>query len=146
MVGTGTKIRRPGLAEITSEVVGKSYELGCTDCFALIIYYLQKQGVPIPDEYEGITLETYADFYKKDPENTLRLMVGFINRLLVSVHPNKAPPGSIYLLSLKGRDVPSFLALDGGNTNVVFATEERGIIVMPLSHYEIEGAWIWAAM
>ena len=67
------------LAKISSRFIGIPYELGKMDCFMAVVRYLQEMGrAPDINEYQGITLETYAKVFLNDPERVKNIMVQLI--------------------------------------------------------------------
>lgn len=126
---------RMSLASITAKLVGQQYELGIQDCFALIIHYLRLQACPVPKEFHGYTMDTYKDLFLRRPAAAKILMVKLMAEILDEVPTHQAFAGDIMLLSL-GED--KFLAINGGNSNIVAASKVRGVAVTPLKHYTIE--------
>jgi hypothetical protein len=134
-------VRSPkfNLAQLTSGLIGLEYELGKMDCFMLIMAYLKKRGISVPERYRGWTLETYKKLYKQSPARARQIMIDFMDEHLDKAHPNKTAPGDIYLLRLKNH--PPALAINGGNATVICAAEKKGVVAVPLRYYSIEGAW-----
>ncbi len=102
---------------------------------------MKERGVAIPDEYEGITRDTYKDLFLKDPGKAKEIMLRFIGDYLEEIPPHKALAGDILLLSL--RSTMPFLAIAGGNGNIVAASVEHGVSVTPRKHYTIQRAYRW---
>lgn len=127
------------LAGITSKLVGLEYELGKMDCFMLAVEYLKIRGHEFPESYRGLTLVNYKDLWLRDSKKAKIIMIDFLDRLLQPVHNNKRQPGDLLLTKLKG--YPAALSIDGGNANIVCATEEKGVTVVPLRYYMIERSW-----
>lgn len=130
------------LSKVTSDLVGTPYTLGKMDCFMLIITYLRKKGIDIPEQYEGLTLNTYKDLFERDAQASKDIMIGFMDSILQPVMPRKAGPGDILLLKLRGRpkELP-FLAINGGNSVVIFVIEEKGVVAFPLRYYSMLRGW-----
>ncbi|MFA7347268.1 MAG: hypothetical protein WCZ86_05870 [Desulfurivibrionaceae bacterium] len=129
------------LAAITSKFIGKPYLLGGMDCFSSIMLYLHERGVAMPDEYHGVRREDYPALFLADPETAKALMVRLMDDMLSRVDPPFAFAGDILLLRLPTSEKPPFLAIDGGNGNIIAAAESRGVVQLPMKHYVIERAW-----
>ena len=127
------------MARITAGFIGRPYQLGITDCFSAVLEYIASCGYQIPDSFEGVTRDDYADLFEADPGAAKALMVRFVDRLLDEVPPGHAFAGDILLLRLRGQ-LP-FLAIDGGNGNIIAASESRGVGVSPRRSYTTERAW-----
>ena len=128
-------------AQLTAKLVGQAYKLGQVDCFSAILQYLEFQGVEIPDEYQGQTRDTYAQFFQDDPVAAKGLMVAFMAECLDEIKPHQAFAGDIMLLTLNDSNALPFLAINGGNGNIIAASESRGVSVTPLKHYTIGRCW-----
>lgn len=112
---------------IVGELVNKPYELGKVDCFRSIMEYAESIGVAFPLEFEGQTLESYPDFYREQPQEAKALVVRLFDSLLPEVQPNFSLAGDILLLQF--HDKPPFLAINGGNGNIITASIEYGFKV-----------------
>jgi len=129
------------LASISRKFIGLPYQLGAVDCFSSILIYLAECGIAVPDEYHGVRREDYAALFQDQPEAAKALMVEFMNSMFPTIEPGFAFAGDILLLRLQRSDKPPFLAIDGGNGNIIAAAESRGVCVLPLKNYTIERAW-----
>lgn len=112
---------------IVGDLVNRPYKLGEVDCFRSIMEYVEILGVDFPQEFEGQTLESYPEFYRSHPEEAKALVVKLFDTLLPPVECNRALAGDVLLL--KYRDNPPFLAIHGGNCNVITASEACGFRV-----------------
>jgi len=138
------KNKRPCLAVITSRLIGLEYELGKVDCFSIIIVYLRAMKVKLPSEFEGLTLDTYAELFKKDPDNAIATMLNCLDSISQPVPPHKAQPGDILLLKL--RSVGSrqqFISpgINAGNGHVIVAMKNQGVVMVPLRYYTRLRGW-----
>ena len=130
------------LAKISSRFIGIPYELGKMDCFMAVVRYLQEMGrAPDINEYQGITLETYAKVFLNDPERVKNIMVQLMDDYFSVVDSKKASPGDIALLKLRGSSTLPFLGIIAGNAIIIIATEQDGVTTYPLKHYKILRAW-----
>lgn len=127
------------LVSITRKLVGRGYILGTNDCFSLILNYLSMNGVTVPDNYEGISRDTYADLFTNDPGKAKKLMVSFLDNLLETVPSAEAFAGDILLLVVPG-ELP-FLAINAGNGRVIGAAPSKGVCQLPANKYEIVRVW-----
>jgi hypothetical protein len=135
------KRKSPKLSQFTASVVGNKYELGKVDCFKLIIDYLREQEVPLPIEFKGLTLDSYKDYYQKDPLAAKETMLELMNELLSPIDPNKAIPGDIVLIKLRGQSSTLALAIEGGNSVCITAAEKQGVVALPLKYYRKLRGW-----
>lgn len=136
--------RRYPLAVFAAQAVGTPYALGAgegVDCFSLVIRYLQWREVPLPDEYEGLTLQTYAERFAHDPLGAKDIMVRLMDELLEVIPPPRAFAGDIVLLELAGSGALPFLAIHAGQASVLAASPEHGVRPWGIEHYEIRRAW-----
>ena len=98
------------------------------------------RGIELPEEFNGVTLDTYKQLFQDEPAKAKKVMVEFIDSVLEPIPGYKAIPGDIYLLSLEKNPLP-FLAICAGNANIISVTESKGVTVFPLKTYKIERAW-----
>jgi len=131
------------LATFTAAVMGTPYALGSKtgDCFSLVVSYLDFRDIPIPDAFEGVTLETYADLYAADPAGAKEAMVRFISQTLTEIPVHKAFAGDILLLQLKDSEALPFLAIHGGQSSIIAASPECGVMPWAIDHYIVRRAW-----
>jgi len=133
------------LSKITAELVGAPYRLGGLeqaagfDCFSLIYQYLIMRGVDLPKQYKGLTLETYKDLYETDPEQATRVMIEFVEEHMEEIPRHRMFAGDVALARVTGEDRGhAFLVIDGGNGNIICATEELGVSITSVKYYKIE--------
>ena len=95
------------LAAIIGRLVGIPYVLGGAasgrglDCFSSIYRYLAELGQDLPDEFKGLTLETYAGLFVEDPLQAKEIMVEFIDSVADPIDLSEAFAGDIHLLRRK---------------------------------------------
>lgn len=126
---------------ISQQLVGREYKLGEVDCFAIVIQYLDLIGKKLPDVYRGIGIRNggYRSIWLSEPVKAKKLMVGFIDENLPEVSRPRC--GDIMLLKLKKHKSNIFLGIHGGNATVIGASEEHGVGVIGMDHYELIKAW-----
>jgi len=133
------------LAAITSTLTGKPYALGDPgagyDCFNLVHQYLTLKGADLPTQFEGETIRTYADLFRRAPVKAKKLMVEYVASVTDEIPVSRAFAGDILLLALKERKAPAFLGIHGGGGNVLLSSPEHGVTVCPLGKYEIRRAF-----
>lgn len=120
--------------EITQKLIGMEYELGKMDCFSLILHYADILKYPLPKEYKGLTRENYKDLYLENPLLAKEIMIDFMIDNFKEIPLSKMFTRDILLLEYKNR---KFLAINGGNGNIIGASEKRGISAIPLKFYKI---------
>lgn len=108
-----------GLSEITAQLIDVPYKAGCMDlksgldCFSLVYTYLKMNGLVLPAEYGGLTLDNYYDEWRKDPSETLRAAIRFIEEYASRVEPHQATARDILLVANENES--PFFAIDAGN-------------------------------
>lgn len=147
MVGTHTGLTEGRtFAALISRIVGTPYALGDhargLDCFSSIYAYMAEAGQELPGEYEGLTLETYADLFRADPGKAKEVMVGFMGAVADEIDPARARVGDVLLLkSISRPEADAFLGIHGGSGHVVCSSREHGVTVYRTKNYKIERAW-----
>lgn len=136
------------LARYTSTITGLPYKLGGpadvkgADCFSVVWDYLLYKNINLPNEYEGLTIDTYAQLYRTDPEQAKCIMIRLMKDLLMEIPPHSAVAGDILRLECKlGADVVDFLAIDGGNGRFIMATEKSGVTIWKKRFYNVREAY-----
>jgi len=139
--------RKICLAEVTREYIERPYALGHTagpglDCFSLIYDYMGRIGAELPTQWRGLTMQSYACLFERDPAYAKQLMVEFIEEHADEIPPARAFAGDILLLHLCGQpESLPFLAIHGGQTVALAASREFGVRPWDLRHYTIRRAW-----
>ena len=136
-------ISKFNLATMSASIIGKPFELGCTDCFMLVINYLRQRGVSLPEEHSGYTLQSYPELYQTNPNYAREVMVSCLDSILSQIPANRVAPGDILLIKLKGTSEGFFLAINGGNGNALMVSEIRGVISLPMRVYKILKGWTY---
>ena len=126
------------LVESTANFMGAEYSLGQKDCFGIILDYLDNRGINYPQEYKGLTRESYKELYLKEPEQAKKIMIAYIEDNFKEVDIKENRPGFILLISHKDR---ISLAINGGNATAIFATEKMGVIKLPIKYYKLLRVW-----
>jgi hypothetical protein len=130
------------LAKITSELLQSEYCLGKVDCFLTIFKYLEKRKrAGLPEEFEGATLSSYPELYRKNPTKAKQTMIRFFEAYLTEVDKKQQLPGDVLILSVHGRRL--FPAINGGLGKALFATEEHGVGCFKLNQYTVERVFRW---
>jgi hypothetical protein len=128
------------LARITQQLTGQKYELGEWDCFRIVHHYLQLQGVALPDEWRGHTLESYAELYQQDKDTAKALQIEFVAEHLKGKPVSRAFAGDIVLAACK-RNGAQVLAIHGGNGYIITASNRDGVKPRKRQYYDILRAW-----
>ena len=131
------------LATWTSARVGKQdYELGQVDCFRLVMDYAKSfNDKELPVEFDGMTLETYGDWYSQDETRTVEIAIKYLDTYLHEVTPAKSIAGDVLVLRY-GSCI--FFGIDGGNGKIITVFIEKGIRVISKRHFKIIKAFTWA--
>jgi len=133
------------LFAITKELINAPYKLGGQsiteglDCFSLVYRYLIMRGYALPIEYKGLTLETYKDLYDKDRDRATQIMIEFVEEHMEEIPRSMMFAGDVALARVTGEDRGhAFLVIDGGNGNIICATEEYGVTISSVKYYTVE--------
>lgn len=135
------KIPRFNLQEISSELVGNSYQLcgeNGLDCFSLIKKYLEIRGFKLPATFKGYGLSNYASLFRTDPARAKDIMLEFMQSISTEMKPYETFAGDVLLIKLKRSNESSFLAIDGGNGICIVASEVDGVCTVSAKYYDIE--------
>ena len=144
MIRVSKKKRLPALADVTSHLIGLEYQLGHVDCFSIIIVYLRAMKVELPSQYEGLTLDTYAELYKESPDKAKTAMLDFLDTIGTPVAPNRVQPGDILLVRLRAvgtKQQFAFPAINAGNGHLILASEKHGVVMLPMKYYRRLRGW-----
>ena len=128
------------LSSFTSQVVGQGYDLGTIDCLQLLRSVVQSQGGTFPEKFEGITLETYADYWNNERERAKRTLFRLLSTLGKEILPGFAFAGDILVLRDRG-DSKKIVGFHGGGSNVFSAFTDVGIQIINVDAYEIIRAY-----
>lgn len=123
------------LLNFTKKYIGKKYELGETDCFAIVFKYLKKLNPSLPDQFDGTSWITYPILYKLEREEAYKKMIRFIEEFFVEKDVSEALPGDVLLAQL--RSEPKFLCVDAGNGTLLASCPKLGVNIVPKSYYKI---------
>ena len=132
------------LFEKLKDLVGKPYVLGGhsveegLDCFGFVYCYLERMGIELPTEFEGVSIDKYHEFYLRDPEGAKEVMVRFVDSVLERGDEKSMIAGDVLLLETRGR---TFLGVYGGNSNVLVAAENYGVVSAPVDLFKIKRVW-----
>ena len=146
MVGKIAGVTGGSFAAVIGRLVGRPYALGemgrGLDCFSSIYAYLGEAGQELPDEYQGLTLQTYADLFREDPGRAKEIMCEFMGSVADEIEPGLARVGDVLLLKCRTKpEAGPALGIHGGGGNVVTSSREHGVTVYKLKNYTIERAW-----
>jgi len=133
----------PNLTSLTMHLIGQKYHLGQIDCFNIIVEYLRHRGATIPDQFKGVTLQSYGSLYKEHPEEARTVMVEFVDSLMKEVNAKRTLPGDVLLLKFRGKTSAPFLAIRAAGGIVVFAEQRYGVMTNTIRHYRVLRAWRW---
>ena len=134
------------LAENVEYFRGSPYKLGGKsrdegyDCVSLILAFMRKYDVPIPNELDGMTEETYPAFWKMNVRKSEKTLVRLLNVLGDEVRDFPLP-GDLLLL-WRGR--LSVVGILVGQNLFLSAFTDDGVQTASLSGYVIKRAFRWA--
>jgi hypothetical protein len=123
------------LLEFSRSYIGKPYELGETDCFAIVFKYLKLLNPSLPDQFDGTSWTTYPLLFKLDKEEAYKKMLCFIESFFPEKSIGKSLPGDILFVQFK--NVDPFLSIDVGNGYLLASCPELGVNTVSKSFYKI---------
>lgn len=132
--------RKLNLARRMAQYVGRPYEAGATDCFSLVYQFIGER-MALPDTFQGLTMQDYYPLFESDPVRAKQIMVEFCEAHLEEVQPAYAFAGDVLLVHLRKRNSSPFLAIHGGQTTLIAATKDRGVVAMPMQAFDILRGW-----
>lgn len=104
-------------AKLTAQLVGKPYRAGATgpdayDCMGLVIKTQRKMGWKMPKEFEGWTLENYAQRFESDPEAGLETLERLLDAHCTRVDTHYLRRGDVVMVrdNFNGRRFPGVYA------------------------------------
>jgi hypothetical protein len=131
-------------AEWSARHVGKSYGLGEADCCNIVLDLCDYLGVPA-EEFEGVTRQTYADFYRNDPVGAKATFARWVATVADQVDPAFISTGDLLEATLLHDDDLShrFIAIYAGGDRILsaFDLKKRGIRTMSIRGYKIIAAY-----
>jgi len=140
--------KRLNMVGVTSQFVGSPYALGHAsrsqgfDCISLLLAMANKMDLPVPDEFEGVTRETYPELWNTDKEKAKAVLFRFLATLGEEVKPKFAFTGD--LLILKNRQTGTLtIGIHAGGDKIMSAFTDVGIKVIDLRLYKIKRAFRW---
>ncbi len=136
MVGNSAK--RVSLLDFTRRMIAEQYELGGLDCFRLCYDFIVESGVDLPKSIGETNLENYPTLFEENPDLAIEVMIEFIQKHLAEIQLHEAFAGDILFLKLKNSTTHPFLAIHGGNGNIISVTEKHGVRATPMKHYDLK--------
>jgi len=130
-VGRESKLR---LSYLTAKILNQKYRLGEVDCFKVVYDYLKQLDPNIPTRFENVTIDEYADLYKRDSFEAKRLMLRFLESYLNEVDIKFVFAGDVLLMQFKTQT--PFLAIDAGNGKILSASPQLGTNVISKQYYK----------
>lgn len=115
--------------------MGQQYELGKMDCFSLILNYCDIIEYVVPEEYMGLTRETYKDLYLSSPVRAKEIMICFMQDHFEEINLSDFFTGDIALLRFNKH---IFLGIASGNGTVISANIKEGVHLIQLGQYKME--------
>jgi cell wall-associated NlpC family hydrolase len=85
--------------------------------------------VNVPDNYNGYNLNTYMKYWQDEPEQAISDMMKLFETLGEKAPAKFLKRGDIVVIKYKDSKFPSIYV---GNNNIMMATREQGVIVLPL--------------
>jgi hypothetical protein len=128
--------------KVTREWVGANYKPygknpkdGC-DCFSIAVDLLRKYNADLPNEFDGITENTYYEFWLKNPAKALLKFVDFLESTCKEIKPQIRKAGDfLFLYHTKTGD--KTIGIYGGNNKVVLVNDEVGVTVIGLKDFKV---------
>jgi len=136
------------MAQRTSQVVGAPYKLGENtfsggfDCLSLLHHIGTKAGFEVPLEFEGYTMETYKEFFKKDRKEAMKVFARLMISVGKEIKPNFAFTGDLLMIeNIKSGEIS--MAIHAGNDRALSVYEKSGVTLVDLRVNKITRAFRW---
>jgi len=95
------------------------------DCVGFLYAYLSETDHPLPEEFEGWTLETYPDLYTEDLPKAEEVLLRLFDAVGAGVEPNRAIAGDVVIVRHpKGGLFPAVYI---GNNTIISAFIKTGV-------------------
>ena len=124
--------KRPKLrfAEWSGRHLGKAYVLGLNDCLSLAIDFCEHVGIEVPDEFEGVTRDGYASFYKEAPGTAFRIFCRWIATIADRIDPAFIFTGDLMIVRPKsdGETKGEMVVIHSGGDRIMGAFHNLGRI------------------
>lgn len=135
--------RRLRFYQFSRQHVGQPYTLGTADCLTLLLDLCEHIGISIPDSFDGVTRETYADLYASNPERAGRILLKFVCAVAQPIATNKTMTGDIlFAVPRHEPNYEPFVLLHAGGDRVLGAFQDRGRVDLgPIRGYKIIRAY-----
>ena len=125
--------------------LGKPYRLGENDCLTLVMDFCKSAGVDVPDEFEGIRKDAYAEFYQRDPAAAHETFIRWVANIGDEINPSHAFTGDVLVMRPKGSTESKWpsVAIHAGGDRIIGAYADRRCRVElgPLRGYEVIKAY-----
>lgn len=114
---------------ILSRLIGAPYKLGGQskddgfDCLSFIVNANKERGLPIPESYKGITLDSYADLWNKDRNEAKKILMDFIYDHTTETTFGYIEVGDIAIMAINKEVVPTFWC---GNNKIAVMVNNIG--------------------
>jgi cell wall-associated NlpC family hydrolase len=133
-------------AKFTAELVGKPYKAGATgpdafDCMGLVIRTQREMGWKVPKEFEGWTLETYAQRFESDPEAGLAVLERLLDAYCSRIDTHFLKRGDVLIVKIgeNGQRIPGVYA---GKRQFLTVVKDRKVRIYGADKYfTIEQGW-----
>lgn len=92
-----------------------SVEPDACDCVSFIWLFYRDIGISLPDEFGGLTRETYPAAYESDPAAAKSAMLGWLRSLGAPIDPKRRLPGDLILLVQKSGEFSAMIDTGRGH-------------------------------
>jgi hypothetical protein len=127
----------------SQQQVGRPYGLGQADCLTLLLDLCEHAGVPVPESFEGVTRESYADLYRTDPRRANEILMQFLESVADPIPTERTITGDILVAVPRHQpDHEPFLLIRAGGDRVLGAFADRGRVDLgPIRGYQVLRAY-----
>lgn len=87
--------------------------------------------IKVPDRYKEYNLNTYMKYWEEKPEQAIKDMMELFRTIGKEVDAKFLKRGDVVVIKYKDSKFPSIYV---GNNNIMVATREQGIVVLPLGN------------
>lgn len=97
------------------------------DCMGLVYAYCRDMQKPIPDTFEDLTLDNYAEFYMANKEKVEKVLVDYFGTIGTEVNVKEIIAGDLLVMNTGGGTL--FPAIYCGNNKFITSYIDVGVLV-----------------
>lgn len=117
-------------------VKGGHGQKGCNgyDCMGLIYAFVIGRGKYMVDNFKGLTLDNYQDFFYAHTNEAYDILLDFFKTLGKEINPKMVIAGDLLIIK---SDVDYYPAICAGNGNIMASYYDSGVRVVSIKNGDI---------